>query len=436
MVVLVLGHPNSGKTTVFNVLTGLRHKTVNYPGSTVEINVGTLKLPSQKITLLDSPGLRSLIPKSQDEKITIDCLWNLEPVLGAAEKSRPDLVLVIAEQNRLYQQLPILKQLQYLKIPCLLGISKIDTKAMQYCDFNRWSDELGVPVVAFSAKSKLGLDRLKQEIDGLLLEPGSFLINEKLAIPQTVVTDSFKEIETMLDGLGFSADRQLAKFDFDRWLLHPIFGFLVFSVVMSGLFFLIFSVASPFADLIDLGFLHLIGFIKTQLPFLMFSDFLADGLLAGIAAVAVFIPQIFLLFFTLGVLESSGYLARGGILVDRPLSMIGLNGKSFVPLLSGCACAIPAMLAARNIPQKKVRLLTIFVIPLMTCSARLPVYGLLLMLLFGNHALKIGLAMTALYFSSIVLTSIVAAIAGRIMGVKQQASSFQMELPELHQPPL
>jgi ferrous iron transport protein B len=224
-------------------------------------------------------------------------------------------------------------------------------------------------------------------------------------------------------------------FDYDRLLLHPVFAPFIFFGIMLFFFWSIFSLSSPFMDMIDSGFSAIMSGLSGLFPSHVLSELLIDGCIGGIGAFMVFSPQIFILFCVLGMMESSGYLARGAIIMDRPLSMIGLSGRSFVPLLSGCACAIPAMMATRSIPSRKERLVAIFIIPLMSCSARLPVYGLLFALLFSNSSsLYAGLALTSVYAASVCLASIIGAIASRIIGLKKEFSHFDIELPRLHVP--
>ncbi len=431
--VLLLGHPNSGKTTLFNALTGLRHKTVNYPGSTVEVAVGnSVVCGGLHLQLLDSPGLRSLNPKSQDEEITFDCLRSLDPILGPGT-GHPNQIWVIAEYGRLRQQLPVALQLKSLGIPVIIGITKMDRRNAKEAaaQINALKSKIGIPIVLVSAKTKVGLAELVQLGNDYPWD-SQWEVNEHDIKPlsSAAVEASYRDVEQLIG----PEIRPVSSGDIDKWLLHPVTGLLSFLLVMSGLFFLIFSVATPFTDAIDGGVGWVMTVLKAVLPAGLISDFITDGLVAGLGSVLVFIPQIFLLFLAMGILEGTGYLARGAVLVDRPLSLVGLNGRSFVPLLAGCACAIPAMMAARNIPQRKVKLLTQLVLPLMTCSARLPVYGLLLAMLVGDSSLKTGLAMTGIYLLSVVFVSITAAVAGRVMGITADQGGFQIELPEWHFP--
>lgn len=428
--VLLLGHPNSGKTTLFNALTGLRHKTVNYPGSTVEVAVGGCVMAGgEPFLLLDSPGLRSLNPKSQDEEITFNCLNSLDPVLGPGS-GHPNQVWVVAEYSRLRQQLPLALQLQRIGVPVILVISKIDNQKATpaLAKIEKLKRELAIPIITISSKSKLGIAELIEVAKMVPWADQWARVRDIRFQPISTgeVEQSYHEIGALLG----NDQRPTLSHDIDRWLLHPVVGLLAFLTVMAGLFFVIFAVAAPFTSFVDGLVGWIIAVTKLLLPKGQISNFITDGLMAGAGSVLVFVPQIFFLFLAMAMLEGSGYLARGAVLVDRPLSLVGLNGRSFVPLLAGCACAIPAMMAARNIPQKKVRLLTQFVLPLMTCSARLPVFGLLLALLLGHHSFYTGLAMTGIYVLSVVFVSVTAAIAGRVLGVKHDHSGFQIELPE------
>ncbi len=372
--IALVGHPNSGKTSLFNHLTRSRYQTQNYPGSTVDYAVG--KLRGSEIKIIDTPGIVSLSAKTDDEQVTLNIL-----------NEKPDLVVAVISATQIERHLRLVKQLQESGLRVLVVATMID----------RVSSTSACPVIAISNKTGSGISKLIEHIE---------------------TSRSTANLEALQK---WNVDVQ-SGFDWDSFVLHPIFGPIIFVAIMSAFFWSIFALAAPFTDAINWGIDSLQG---------VFNN---NPLIAGVGAVIVFVPQILLLFIGMGILDSTGYLARGAVLVDKPLSMIGLNGRSFVPLLSGCACAIPAMMAARTIPNKKERLLTLFIIPLMTCSARLPVYGLLLGLLFVGRPMVAGFALTGIYFGSIVLASVTAAIAGRFIGAKQQKSYFHIELPMWHRP--
>lgn len=435
--VLLIGHPNSGKTSLFNILTHSRHKTVNYPGSTIDYGIGTCKLSSEsEIFVVDTPGIRSLLPKTLDEEVTLKSLYHVDDLVASSSRT-PDLIVVVLDGGRLSLQLPLLKQLKELGFPLMACLTKQDLEGKSHAllDVAILSEKLEIPVMAVSIPKAQGISELKKVILAQLCHP-------PYTPKQEGRLGNFKD---MMAALQWSeeickAARRSEKpkigFDLDQYLLHPFWGFFGFFAVMTVLFWLIFAAAKPIMNGIQAFFALLIPWTHTLLGSSWISQLISDGLLGGVGSVLVFVPQIFLLFFGLGLLESSGYLARGAVIIDRPLSAIGLNGKSFVPLLSGCACAIPAMMATRTIPEKRARLLTLFMIPLMTCSARLPVYGLLVFLLLGQDPIRTGFAMTGIYLASFFLASVIIGIIGRFFMPKSKHSQshFQIELPPWHFP--
>lgn len=437
--VLLIGHPNSGKTSLFNILTHSRHKTVNYPGSTIDYGIGTCKLSSEsEIFVVDTPGIRSLLPKTLDEEVTLKSLYHVDDLVASSSHT-PDLIVVVLDGGRLSLQLPLLKQLKELGFPLIACLTKQDLEGKSHAllDVDILSEKLEIPVMAVSIPKSQGISELKKMILAQLCHP-------PYTPKQEGRLGNFKDMMAALQWseeickVAMRSEKPKVRFDLDQYLLHPFWGAVGFFLIMTGLFWLIFVAAKPFMTGIQALFSVVIPWVHTVLGTGWFSQLVSEGILGGIGSVLVFVPQIFLLFFALGLLESSGYLARGAVIIDRPLSAIGLNGKSFVPLLSGCACAIPAMMAARTIPEKRARLLTLLMIPLMTCSARLPVYGLLVFLLFGQDPFKSGLAMSGIYVASFVLASIIIGVIGRFFMPKknQSQSNFQIELPPWHLPRL
>ena len=435
--IALVGYPNCGKTTLFNRLTQLGHKTVNYPGSTVDYGLGKIH-GKDTLYVIDTPGIVSLVPKTKDEEVTISTLDKMHCIFATQQKT-PHLTVFVLDATQLNRQLCLAKQLIALGYPMLIAMTmidearkkglKIDTKALQ--------EELGCQVVCIEKKTDIvalqgllegGVNKAGQESD-LEREQVQPISNK---IDDQKIKDLYKWSEKVSQRCT-SKVKAKKQIDLDKWVLHTLWGPGLFILIMSVLFWSVFALAGPFMEGIDQGVGWVIGAMHTLLPKGLLSTFLADGLVAALGAVVIFAPQILILFFWLGVLEHSGFLARGAILVDRPLSKVGLNGRSFVPLLSACACAIPAMMAARTIPGKKQRFLTLFVIPLMTCSARLPVYGLLLAILLPHSPIKSGLGMTAIYLGSIVLASIVAALVGRVMK-QDRTDYFHMELPPWRKP--
>ncbi len=445
----LVGSANSGKTTLFNALTGSHYNTVNYPGATVEYALGASRhLPEFSCRVMDTPGLTSLVPSSPDEKVTVDALFK--------EAHQPDVVLVVADANQLSRHLYLFRQLQELGFPLVLVVTMEDLLRRKdlRVDETRLSELLDCPVISMDPRKP---DRLP-ELSGVLRGVYSDSRGNKSPSPHQYEKFASHLDEAHIATLFQTLDQveQLALVPVapenasgkrsastvshgagaDGILLHPFWGLLIFLASMCAIFTAIFWAATPLMNGIDFLFGHLVAGTKHLLPGSWLTDLFADGLLGGIGAVSVFLPQIAILFLAMGYLEDSGYLARGAALVDRPLSKIGLNGKSFVPLLSGYACAIPAMLAARTIPNRYERNLTIFIIPLMSCSARLPVYALLLAFLIPKNKPWLGgLALTGLYMMGIILGAIVSTVISRFARVRsREGSGFMLELPALRKP--
>ena len=436
----LVGSANSGKTTLFNLLTGSHYATVNYPGATVEFTLGTGKLPGFPCRIMDTPGLTSLLPASPDEKVTIDALFEGE--------NRPDVLIAVADATQLSRHLYLVKQLQDLGFTMAVAITMTDLLEERGKTINtaKLSELLDCPVLA--------LDPRKQ---GKIQELSAILTTLPWPVAQTLQESSPREkylafVEGMTEDRVHAHYQALDEMEHlvleepatwrekpvhglsDQLLLHPVYGLVIFLAAMFIIFTSVFWLATPFMNLIDAGFGWLIEATKRVVPESWVADLLANGLIGGVGAVLVFLPQILILFFAMGYLEDSGYLARGAALVDKPLSKIGLNGKSFVPLLSGYACAIPAMMAARTIPNRFERNLTLFIIPLMSCSARLPVYTLLLAFLTPKDKPWIGgLALTGLYVMGLVLGAIVSTVISRIRR-NRAPSGFILELPTLRRP--
>lgn len=462
-VIVLLGAPNAGKTSLYNHLTGSRYKTVNYPGATVEFSVGKLRTGSDKpktvpsgadchsapavanfepgsIQVMDTPGIVSLIPRSQDEQVALSALTALDATLGVPQKS-PHLLVVLLDATQPARHLPLVRQILATGFPAVIALSMNDLARRQGkgIDANKLSELLGAPVVEIDGRTGAGVGDLVTCIESLIPEhpqmqtvPTSITdeqIQENFRwadriVSQVVLRDSSKPA-IQNPGLG----------RLDTVALHPIAGLGVFALVMTALFWLVFSAAAPFMDLTEQAFSALGGWAGPLLPEGWIRGILVDGVIAGVGAVLVFVPQIAILFLALGLLEDSGYLARGAMLVDRFLLVIGLNGKSFVPLLSGNACAIPAIMAARTIPGRRERTLTLLVIPLMSCSARLPVWGLLLAFLIPPDKPWLGgLALTGIYMLSLVFASLVALVGGKLMRIPASHTGFQVELPQWRPP--
>lgn len=440
MSVALVGSANCGKTTLFNTLTGSHYSTVNYPGATVEYAVGEGKrLPDFACRFIDTPGLASLIPASPDEAVTIEALFS--------GKHQPDQVIAVADATQLSRHLYLVRQLLDLGFPLVVVVTMGDLleKRGLKLDTRRLAELIECPVIALDPRRSEGLSALSQALQAVrkdsagkaspsAAEHAAFVAKQN----DSTITALYRNLDEVqalcLQPLDQHPAAESPAPSWDRWLLHPFLGLLLFVAIMCGIFTAIFWLATPFMDAIDSGFGWTIASAKALLPDSWITDLLADGLLGGFGAVLVFSPQIVILFLAMGYLEDSGYLARGAALVDRPLSAIGLNGKSFVPLLSGYACAIPAMLAARTIPSRFERNLTLFIIPLMSCSARLPVYTLLLTFLVPRSKPWLGgVLLTALYLLGFVIAAALSTLISRWIKVKKD-SSFLLELPTLRRP--
>jgi ferrous iron transport protein B len=423
--VALIGAPNCGKTTLYNWLTNSKFKTVNYPGATVEYAIGNAAdRLGHPFLFMDTPGTYSLFPKSSDEEVTLRALFE-KPQGKSVEK-----VICVVDGSQLERHLLTVQQIKESGFSFLIVVTMSDLlkKNKMILQKKILEEKFQAPVVQFDGRLGGGLQNIVDELKKL---------DSKIPIRLQPWSDSDLEKKTtwMREWAALCYNQESLKKVYeptaraDRWLLHPFLGLIFFFLIMSVLFSSIFWLAKPFMDLVDFSFSWLAGSVMNLAPHSLWTDFLGHGLVASFGAVAVFAPQIFILFFGIGLLESSGYLARAATLIDRPFSSLGMSGRSFVPILSGFACAVPAMMATRNISSKRDRLITNFIIPLMTCSARLPVYALLLSLLFKESPAWVpGIVLSLLYMCSLFIGGIAAAILNRILP-RAEHSLFMMELP-------
>lgn len=385
--VLILGNPNVGKTTLFNRLCGLRSATANFPGSTVEARVGTSTHSGTKRTFTDLPGTYSLNTKDDLSRVC-------KNALDGVECDPPDAVLIIADATNLRRNLTLVNEVLHHGVPCVVALSMVDIaqKSGLTFDTKKFGENLGCPVVAVHPRTGDGINSLHEALD----HPTT-----STALPDI---EQYSEVNDWANDLiassvggklaisgGTLTDRLDAAFT------HPILGFLVFGSVMASLFWVIFTLAAFPMDLVDLVFGHAGQFVENVLPEGAFSDLIVNGVIGGIAGTVVFLPQICLLFFLISLLEDTGYLARAAFVMDRLLRKFGLPGQSFVPFLSAHACAIPAIMSARIVPDRRDRLATILVAPFFSCSARIPVYVLLIGFLFIDSPFLAGLAFFGCY---------------------------------------
>lgn len=369
--VALVGNPNSGKTALFNQLTGSRQKVANYTGVTVERKEGRLRAPSgREFAVLDLPGAYSLHPASLDEAITRDLCRGFYPGEAA-----PDVLLCVIDATNLRLHLRFALELRELGKPMVVALNMVDAAQRRgiQVDVAALERELGVPVVETVAVRKQGARALVERLDAIVPH-----LDAPVPGPEGGIDYHAKVREILSVAVRMPA--RTAKIDdaLDRWLLHPVFGLVSLAVVMFLIFQAVYAWATPLMDAIEAGFAWLGAFVGSVLPEGPLASLLTDGIIAGVGGVVVFLPQILILFFFILVLEESGYLPRAAFLLDRMMAAAGLSGRSFIPLLSSFACAVPGIMSTRSIQDPRDRLATILVAPLMTCSARLPVYALLI----------------------------------------------------------
>ncbi len=429
-VVALVGAPNSGKTTLYNWLTNSKFKTVNYPGATVEYSLGSLGPQyGESFLVMDTPGTYSLFPKGADEEVTVKALLE-HPEYGPLKK-----VIVVIDGTQLARHILLAKQIRESGFGFVIAVTMSDLLRRSHVkiDLEVLRQEFGCPVVLIEGLLGGGVSELAQGVRQITGKSGTRLANWSDATLSDKLNRADEISARVLGGANTNKIYEMTA-KLDRVLLHPVFGIFIFVGIMLGLFSSIFWMAKPFMEWVDFAFESLNQFVLKLGPDQLWADFLGQGLIKSFGAVMIFVPQIFILFFGISLLESSGYLARAATLIDKPFSRLGMSGRSFVPILSGFACAVPALMATRNISSARDRWITNFIIPLMTCSARLPVYALLLSFLFLHEpAWKAGAVLAGLYLGSLILGTITAAILNSFIK-KTGASLFMMELPMYRRP--
>ena len=489
-----VGNPNSGKSTLFNALTGLNQRTGNFPGVTVDKKIGTARLsPSTIAEFIDLPGTYSLYPKSLDERVAFEVLCNPE------NPDHPDVTIVIADASNLKRNLFLVSQIIDLKIPVILALNMMDMVEKEgiVIDTVRLSERLGVKVIGISARNKEGLDELKQALlEPLQVPPYDFidvkkiapeaiervksvvnlnsdfaafhtintlndkLISDKKSVRHNKITDALNTLiidENRLQALesverykvinriveecvtrGSVVETKSFTQKLDGILTHRVWGYVAFLIILFLIFQTIFFLAAFPMEWIETLFVSLTAWATQTLPSGELTDLLVNGILAGLSGVVVFVPQIALLFTFISILEDTGYMARVSFIMDKLMRKFGLNGRSVIPLISGVACAVPAIMSARTISNWKERIITIMVTPLMSCSARLPVYTLLISLVVPpDKTLGIfnyqGLILMSLYLVGFLAAITSAWIMKWILKAKEK-SYFIMELPVYRSP--
>ena len=492
--VALVGNPNTGKSTLFNLLTGLNQKIGNFPGVTVDKKTGTYKLPTgQEAQLIDLPGAYSLYPKSKDEGLVLEVLAN------TANGIHPDVVVFIADATNLKRNLLLFSQVADLKLPTIIALNMMDLakRGGVHIQVDKLAQKLGVRVVPISARNAEGIDELKQAIadasslatqtdtidfseflnpiallelqtelglkesyEALLLahqyeQIGFLSTNQKEYIAAWVAAHDFKSqdlqaketiarynainevlfdtVQTDIQPLGESYSNRI-----DRVLTHKIWGLGIFMLILFTIFQSIFSWSAYPMSLIEDAFVWLGNTAHQLLPAGQLTNLVVDGVLSGLSGVLVFIPQIAILFAFIAILEDTGYMARVTFMMDRIMRKVGLNGKSVVPIIGGLACAVPSIMSARNIENWKDRIITIMVTPLVSCSARLPIYTLLISLVVPDYRIlgilnMQGLALMAMYVISLVSAVLVAWVLKFIIKARERGY-FIMELPVYRMP--
>jgi len=432
----LVGSPNCGKSSLFNSLTGSRQKVANYPGVTVERRSGKYTTAdNQTITLLDLPGIYSLKDRTLDERVSRQIITG-----DHVSENQPDLLICVADSTNLRVHLRLVLELKHLGLPIILALNMHDMAQRDNIkiDPEILSKELGIPVVTTVAVRRGSLDDLKNQLSETLhnLPPKQ----GALAAPTTrELQQQARGITAramLSEGTQHNITRQL-----DKIILHPVFGLIIFFITLFGMFQLVYFWAEAPMNLIEGSFAALQGLISDILPDNWFRSLLNDGIIAGVGSVLIFLPQIMILFTFILILESTGYMARAAFIMDRLMAMVGLNGRAFIPLMSSFACAIPGIMATRTIEHHRDRITTIMIAPLMTCSARIPVYALLIGAVVPNNSIIFGLfglqgvVLFGLYLVGIVSALIVAAILKMTL-TKGVAQPFLMELPKYQLPVL
>jgi len=433
--VVLIGPPNSGKSTLFNRLTGLRQKVANYPGVTVEQRMGLMAgVGREDLTLIDLPGIYSLSPYSEDARVSIDVLRGAMP-----GTPKPDAVLLVMDSLHLKRQLMLAAPVLALGLPTLVLLNMSDLMESRggHIDPLKLARELGAPVALISAVRGTGLDAvplfLHQQTNREAAKPLALPVVGNAASAHSWAAQVSKNTGYRAP-LSVEGTRKI-----DNILLHRIWGPLLFLVVVVGVFEVVFSIGQPLSDGFGDVLARIGGLARPLLPAGWIQSLILDGAWKVVSSVLVFLPQILLLFLFIGILEDSGYLSRAALIADRVMRTIGLNGKAFIPLLSAYACAIPAIMATRTIENKRDRFATILVTPFMTCSARLPVYMLLIAAFIPNIVYLHGfLGLRTIVMLSLYLAGFVGAMTTawllKSSILKSSETPFILELPQYRMP--
>ena len=455
IVVALAGNPNAGKTTLFNALTGLRQKVANYPGVTVERKEGVWRFgeAEKSARLIDLPGLYSLDATSLDEQIARDVLTG-----KLADLPKPSVIVAVVDATNLERNLYLVTQLLEFKIPIVIALTMVDVAEKQSLEINtkKLAELLEIPVVEVKATQKIGIEELavkvyeaaknqtlttNQQFSGTADDPDFIhlslqddnAINKKIFARYNFISEVYQESVVPKQ----TGERNFSE-KIDRVLTHKFFGLIILIAILLLVFQAIFSWATLPMDLLEAGFGVLGDFVRTSMPEGLLTDLMVDGVIAGVGGIMIFLPQILLLFLFISILEDTGYMSRAAFLLDKLMSKFGLHGKAFLPLMSSFACAIPGIMATRTIENPKDRLATIMIAPFMSCSARLPVYALMIATFFTGQTvlgfISLGAVLIlAMYALGIVTAIIVAWILKRTL-LKSPPPPFVMELPPYRLP--
>ena len=431
--VAVAGSPNAGKSALFNALTGARQKVGNYPGVTVERHSGRLTLADGRpVELVDLPGAYSLDPASPDEAVTRDVL------LGQQKGERtPDALLIVVDASNLDNHLRFALQLIELGLPTIVALNMVDLAKRDGLELDpeRLQAELGVPVIATVAVRKRGIPELQAALDDMLSAPRC-AVNER--VPSDLVNLQRRAREIATAAVVNESPVRRWTHRLDSVLLHPVAGPLILAAILFVMFQAVFAWSETPVGWIESGMALLADAVTNAVPEGALRSLLVDGVISGVGAVVVFLPQILILFLFILLLEASGYMVRAAFLMDKLMHGAGLSGRAFIPLLSSFACAVPGIMATRTIDNPKDRLTTILVAPLMTCSARLPVYTLIIAAFIPDRAVGPGIGLQGLVMFGLyavgVAGALLAALALRRTITKGGGGAFMMELPKYQLP--